>query len=295
LAALVGAFLSRTGQAIEGAVLAVAGPVIDGRVTATISNLPWDVDQNQLQCALGLTELLLLNDLEAAAWGVPQLGPHDYQTLNAGRPGPHGAIAIVAPGTGLGEAFLLWDGNQYQPYTSDGGQASFAPSTAVEADLWRYLYDQHGRVSCEMVCSGIGIPNIYTFLRDSGRADEPVWLKEKLLRAADPTPVIVKSALASTASICSQTLQLFISILGGEAGNMAIRLMTTGGVYLTGGIPPRILLLLQHEKQAFLHAFSSKGLMTEVLVEVPVRVIIDPQIVRKGAAIRFRQVLVSPN
>jgi len=285
LANLSQAFLGQTRLICDGAIFAVAGPVIDGRVTASVSHLPWPVDRQQLQNALQLPTVQLINDLEAAAWAIPRLTVDDYYTLNAGRPEAHGALAVIAPGTGLGEAFLVWDGEKYRPFASEGGHASFAPTTPEEVELLRYLQKRHRHVSYELVCSGMGIPNIYAFIKESGWAPEPAWLEDKLEQSADPTPVIVEAALSATpCPICLATLKRFIAILAGKAGDLALQVAATGGVYLAGGIPPRLLPLLKQEKRDFLQAFRNKGIMAEVLEKVPIHVITNPHCVRMGAA-----------
>jgi glucokinase len=225
----------------------VAGPVVAGR--ATITNLPWVVDEEQLQAALNLSFVHLLNDLEAIAHAVPFLEPADLHTLNEGQPAPGGTIAVIAPGTGLGEAFLTWDGSRYCPHASEGGHTDFGPVNPLEVELLRYLQDRFEHVSYERICSGLGLPNIYAFLKDSGYADEPAWLAEELTAADDPTPVIVNAALHPAyggderegSELCVATLNTFVSILGAEAGNLALKVLASGGVYLGGGIPRRIL------------------------------------------------------
>jgi len=281
LEALVREFLSQMDVKVERASFGVAGPVVAGR--ATITNLPWVMDEEQLQAALHLSSVRLLNDLNAIAHAVPFLEPAGLHTLNEGhQPAPDGNIAIVAPGTGLGEAFLTWDGSRYRPHASEGGHADFAPTNSLEIELLRYLHDRFEHVSYERVCSGRGLPNIYAFLKDSGYADEPAWLAEQLAAADDPTPVIVNTALARECELCVATLDTFVSILGAEAGNLALKVLASGGVYLGGGIPPRILPALEQER--FMEAFRSKGRMSDLLASVPVHVILNPKAALLGAA-----------
>jgi len=279
-------FLSQVGLAVDRAIFAVAGPVIDGRVTATISHLPWEVDRRQLQEALDLSSVTLMNDLEATAQAIPHLEADDLYTLSAGRPAVGSTIAIIAPGTGLGEAFLSQDGARYRACVSEGGHASFAPTDPWEAELLRHIQLSSAHVSAEMVCSGLGIPAIYAFLKESGQASEPAWLSRQLATVEDPTPVIVNAALDQEmpCEICQATLSKFITILGAEAGNLALKVVATGGVYLGGGIPPRILPILEQEKGRFLDTFWNKGIMTEMLVNVPVHVIVNPQTALLGMA-----------
>jgi glucokinase len=211
LEALVREFLARVDLPVERASFGVAGPVVARQ--ATITNLPWVMDEAYLQKALNLSAVRLLNDLAAIAHAVPFMEPDDLYTLNEGQPVPGGNLAIVAPGTGLGEAFLTWDGSRYQPHASEGGHADFAPTTPSEVELLRYLQDRFEHVSYERVCSGRGLPNIYAYLRDSGYAEEPSWLAEQLAAADDPTPVIVNTALNDTrpCELCIETLNTFVS------------------------------------------------------------------------------------
>ena len=282
LEALMREFLSQVDVKVERASFGVAGPVVAGR--ATITNLPWVMDEEQLQAALHLSSVRLLNDLNAIAHAVPFLEPADLHTLNEGQPAPDGNIAVVAPGTGLGEAFLTWDGSRYRPHASEGGHADFAPTNPLEIELLRYLHDRFEHVSYERVCSGRGLPNIYAFLKDSGYADEPAWLAEQLAVADDPTPVIVNTALNNErpCELCIATLDTFVSILGAEAGNLALKVLASGGVYLGGGIPPRILPAL--EKGQFMQAFQRKGRLSDLLARIPVYVILNPKIALLGAA-----------
>jgi glucokinase len=282
LEALVREFLAQVDLKVEQASFGVAGPVAAGR--AKITNLPWVMEETQLREALNLSYVRLLNDLAAIAHAVPFLEPADLHTLNVGQPTPGGAIAVIAPGTGLGEAFLTWDGTRYRPHASEGGHADFAPTNSFQVELLRYLQDRFQHVSYERVCSGRGLPNIYGYLKDSGYADEPVWLTKQLAAADDPTPIIVNAALDSErpCELCVTTLNAFVSILGAEAGNLALKVLASGGVYLGGGIPPRILPTL--EQKPFREAFRHKGRMSDLLVRVPVHVILNPKVALLGAA-----------
>ena len=280
LVAMVRAFLERVEWEVDWATFGVAGPVIQNRVEVT--NLPWVVDADELREELGLSSVTLLNDLAAIADGVPRLAPDEVYTLKQGRQDPDGAIAVIAPGTGLGEAFLTWDGERYRPHASEGSHVEFAPSNPRQMQLLRYLWPRFEHVSYELVCSGIGLPNIYAYFRNGGYAEEPDWLAEQLAHAGDPTPIIVSAALEEKSELCVLTLNTFVSILGAEAGNLALKVMATGGVYLGGGIPPRILPALEHG--SFLEAFHHKGRLGEVLADVPVHVILDSDIALFGAA-----------
>jgi glucokinase len=242
------------------------------------------LDEARLQARLGIPSVRLLNDLTAIACAVPFLSHAELHTLNAGEPAAGGALAVIAPGTGLGEAFLTWDGAKYRAQPSEGGHASFAPVSPMQVELLRYLFGRFMHVSSERVCSGSGIPNIYAFLRDLGQAREPDWLALKIASASDPTPVIVRAALdeAQPDALCMATLEAFVTILAAEAGNLALKVLATGGVYLGGGIPPRLLRVL--ERPAFLETFRGKGRMADLLDRVPVHVILNPKAALLGAA-----------
>ncbi len=282
LEALVSEFLTQVNLKVEQASFGVAGPVVGRR--ATITNLPWVMDEASLAEALSLSSVHLLNDLAATAHAVPSLEPADLHTLNKGEPADGGTIAVVAPGTGLGEAYLTWDGTRYRGYASEGGHTDFAPTNPREVELLGYLLARYEHVSSERVCSGSGLANIYAYLKDVGHAGEPSWLAEQLAAAEDPTPVIVNVALDEDkpCELCVETLNTFVTILGAEAGNMALKVLATGGVYLGGGIPPRILSVLT--KGEFMGAFRRKGRMSGLVSRIPVHVILNPRAALLGAA-----------
>lgn len=282
LADLIRDFLKHTQLPIDNAVFGVAGPVVNGMVEAT--NLPWIIDRDRLRENLGLKDVQLLNDLEAIGNGIPILEPADLHTIHQGTAVPHAPIAVIAPGTGLGEAFLTWDDGNYQAHPSEGGHVSFGPRNELELEMLRFLMQHIGHVSYERVCSGIGIPNIYRFLKETGRASEPEQLTQALADAPDPTPIIMDTAMTSpgTCEICDLTLEMFVSILGSEAGNLALKILSRGGVYLGGGIPPRILSALTDGR--FWEAFVDKGRLSDVLKEMPVHVILNPKLALLGAA-----------
>jgi glucokinase len=282
LEAIAAEFLAQTDHPIDRATFGVAGPVVGGR--ATITNLPWVIDEAQLETELGLSNAHLMNDLVAVAHAVPFLQPSDLHALSEGEAIHGGTIAVVAPGTGLGEAFLTWDGARYIAYPSEGGHVDFAPTNELEIGLLRYLQPRFDHVSYERICSGIGMPNIYAYLKESGYADEPAWLAEKLAQVDDPTPVIATTALDEerTCELCVAALDMFVSILGTEAGNLALKVLATGGVYLGGGIPPRILPAL--EKGSFMESFLRKGRFADLLERMPVHVILNSEAALLGAA-----------
>jgi len=269
---------------INSLALGVPGPVVDGQVVGT--NLPWIVDQRSLQARFGFRAVCLLNDLEAIASAIPLLPPASLATLNDVPARPGGTIVVVAPGTGLGEGFLTWDGSKYRAFPSEGGHANFGPDSMLQYELAAYLWGKFGHVSNERVCSGRGLPNIYGFLKECKQYAEPDWLAQAVAQAEDPTPVIVQEATrgADAAPLCKATLDLFIEILGGEAGNMALKFLATGGVYLGGGIPPRIVRELR--QGAFMAGFCNKGRVRYVMESIPVHVILDPRVALLGVASR---------
>jgi glucokinase len=279
---LVGDFLAQLSLPIERASFGVAGPVLAGR--ATITNLPWVLEETRLQQALKIPSVRLLNDLDAIAHMVPSLEPTDLYTLNEGQASPDRNLAVIAPGTGLGEAFLTWEGGRYHVHASEGGHTDFAPSNALEAELLLWLFKRYPHVSYERICSGWGLPNIYTFLKEHNYAQEPSWVSEQIAAAPDPTVVIVNTALLAEppSPLCTATMNTFVSILGAEAGNLALKVLATGGVYLGGGIPPRILPLLSQGQ--FMQAFKRKGRFTELTTRIPVHVILNPKVGLLGAA-----------
>jgi glucokinase len=223
-----------------------------------------------------------LNDLQSIAIAVPHLNGDDLETLNAGTAVDGGNIAVVAPGTGLGIGILVWTGERYQAYPSEAGHTSFSPRNLQEIELLKYLIGRYGHVSFERVCSGSFLPNINEFLREQGSYPEPAWLRDELAQACDRTPVIVQSALARKADICEATLDIFVHTLGTVAGNMAVSLLATGGIYLGGGIPPRILKRLQ--RPDFLSAIADKGRFSDFCSNLPVHVIRDSKVALRGAA-----------
>ena len=280
LEAIITQFLQDQQTKIEAASFGVAGPVVNGR--SQITNLPWIIDAGIIQQTFQMEKVILLNDLESIANAVPHLQADDVATINEGKPEPGGAIAVIAPGTGLGEAFLIWDGKRYQAHPSEGGHASFSPTTPDQCRLLAFLEQKYKHVSFERVCSGKGIPNLYAFWRHGGRFTEPDWLRDEIQQAADPTPVIVEAGLAKTADICTATVQMFVDILASEASNMALKVLATGGVFIGGGIPPRLLNLLQTEH--FIATFAEKGRFTNLLRGMPLQVICNPQTALLGAA-----------
>jgi glucokinase len=274
-------FLRRHPSRIEHAVFAVAGPVVGGRCDLT--NLGWTVDQNELRSAIRARSVHLLNDLQALAYALPHLAADAVRTLQAGVPARDGAISVIAPGTGLGEAFLVREARRYRAHPSEGGHADFAPVTPLQLDLLGWLLTRFEHVSYERVCSGRGIPNLYAFLEQRGDPPVEAWLAAQLDAADDPTPVIVEAGLEGDAysALCAATLELFAAILAAEAGNTALRLLATGGVYLAGALVQRILPVL--ETPSFVAAFRRKGRFNDLLERVPLHVVMMQDTALLGA------------
>jgi len=263
---------------IAAACFGVAGPVVDGRCVTT--NLPWQVDERRLAKGIPVPLVRLLNDLEAAAHGVLTLPPRDLDRIQRGK-GRKGNMVLIAAGTGLGEAILLWDGSRHRVVPSEGGHADFAPRSDLEMDLLRFLRKEFGHVSYERVLSGPGLHNIYRFLRDTGQAPEPPWLADRL-RNGDPAAIISEVALAGGHPLCMSALDLFVSVYGSEAGNLALKALAVGGVFVGGGIAPKIQAKLVGG--SFLAAFSDKGRYASLLGSIPVRLVLNPRAPLLGAA-----------
>jgi glucokinase len=276
---IVQEFMAFHEVAISAACFGVAGPVQHGRCETT--NLAWVVDATVLASVLGTAQVWLINDLEATAHGIASLTARDWLVLNAGAPAAVGNSAVIAAGTGLGEAGLHWDGKVHYPFACEGGHTDFAPRNELEIELLRYLLSRFGHVSYERVLSGPGLSILYQFFRDTGRGVEPQWLIDELAQR-DPAAVIAQAALAEKNELCVQALNLFVSLYGAEAGNLALKVMATGGVFIGGGIAPKILPKLQ--EPLLLEAFVAKGRMRPLLEAMPVRVIINPKTALFGAA-----------
>jgi glucokinase len=277
---IAGIFLATRNQPIEAAAFGIAGPVRDGR--SQTPNLPWVVESTHLAAALKLPAVTLLNDLEANAHGIAELKDADFVTLNIGASGAHGNRALISAGTGLGEAGLLShpDGS-YEPFPSEGGHCDFAPRNEFEADLLHFLTARFQHVSYERVLSGPGLFNIYQFLRDTGRNEEPSWLAERIA-THDPSATVSQVGLEGKAEICVRALDVFVAIYGAEAGNLALKMMSLGGIFIGGGIAPKILPKLRDP--AFLDAFTAKGRVSALLQGMPVRVITNDKTALLGAA-----------
>jgi glucokinase len=271
LQAMVADFLSHTNIAVDVASFDVAGPVIDGHVKTT--NLPWVMDEDSLKTELKLESVHLMNDLEAVARAVPVLRPQDLITLNQGEPIAHGPIAIIAPGTGLGESFLTWDGLGYQAHSSEGGHSDFAPTDKRQIRLLEFLLGRFDHVGVERVCSGIGVPNIYEFCRDVEKIKESPDVAESIKSAKDQTKAIVEAALVSKtpSELCRATVEMLISILAAETGNLVLKVFASGGVYMAGGIATHLIEVLKEPQ--FMQTFSKKGRFQDLMRNIPVHVI----------------------
>jgi glucokinase len=273
---IVKQFLAKEKKSVDQACFAVAGPVFAGRVKAT--NLPWVIEQASLAEDLNINRqsVQLINDLEAIAHAVPILRPSDVETINAGAPVPKGAIGVIAPGTGLGESFLTWDGSRYLPHSSEGGHADFAPTDERQIRLLEYMLKKFDHVSFEHVCSGIGIPNIYDFLREVEGIPQDQTVTNGIDSAPDRTAAIVGHALerGNQSELCAATVEMFVSILAAEAANLALKVMSTGGVYIAGGVAAHTLAALKQPR--FMQSFSRKGRFSELMARIPIHVVVSP-------------------
>ena len=267
-------------ERVSSACFGVPGPVRDGRLRLT--NLPWTLDSRELSHSLKIDHVFLINDLEANGYGVAELSADQIFTISEGDPSQIGNRALIAAGTGLGEGILVWDGKQHFPMPSEGGHSDYAPRNEDEIDLLRFLQQKYqGRISFERVVSGMGFTNIYEFLRDVRGMEEPAWLAERMT-AEDPNAVITELALASKSEICVKTLDMFVSAYGAEAGNLALKVLSIGGLYIGGGIGPRIVEKLKDG--TFMKAFTDKGRLSQLLVNMPVRLILESRAALLGAA-----------
>lgn len=277
---LLDEFLAAHGARHPSAVFGVAGPVANGVVQTT--NLPWRLDAAQLVARFGFAHCALLNDLEATAWGLSALDEEDFLTLQAGAPDARGNQAVIAAGTGLGEAGLFWDGGRHRPWASEGGHATFSPRTAREIALAGELNARYGHVSWERVVSGMALPELYRFLAREESACVPDWLAADLT-GSGASAAISRAALEGHDALCVETLEWFASLYGAEAGNLALKTMSRGGLYVGGGIAPKILPFLQQGD--FLAAFLDKGRMRPLLEAMPVKVILNDRAALLGPAL----------
>jgi glucokinase len=268
------------GAKVDAACFGVPGPVRNGRLRLT--NLPWTLDSRELSANLGITHVFLINDLEANGYGVAELSADQIYTLAEGDASQIGNRALIAAGTGLGEGLLIWNGRTHVPYPSEGGHSDYAPRNEDEIDLLRFLKQKYdGRISQERVISGMGLTNVYDFLRDVRGMEVPKWLAERIAKE-DPNAVITECGLAAKSEICEKALDMFVSAYGAEAGNLALKILSVGGVYVGGGIAPRIIEKLKDG--TFIKAFTDKGRLSQLLINMPVRIILESRAALLGAA-----------
>jgi len=279
LEAMVRRFLSGAGARVHASAFGVAGPVVSGKSDRV--NLPWRVEDRRLARELGLAHVPVINDLEANAWGIGELSPRQMTSLTPGAKPSPGNAALIAAGTGLGMAILVWDGERHRPSASEGGHQGFAPRDAQQAQLLEYLRERHDRVSVERVVSGPGISAIYRFLLASGQGVESDIMKRRL-EETDPNAALTQAAISGEDALAGEALDLFVSIYGAAAGDLALVARATGGIYLGGGIAPRILPRLR--SGAFVRSFRDKGRLTPFLERIPVKVILEPTTALIGAA-----------
>jgi glucokinase len=279
LSGILADFIKTEGIPVHSACLGVAGPVRTGR--SKISNLPWVIDAREVATQLKLNSVGLLNDLEAYAYGIDGLESKDFITLSEGAEEAEGNRAVISAKTGLGMAGLYWDGFRHHPFACEGGHADFAPRNELQTELLAYLQKKYGRISCERVLSGPGIKNIYDFLRDAHKAEEPEWLRTQMSTAPDPPALISQLALQGNA-ICDQALSIFVSVFGAQTGNCALNFMSTGGIFIGGSIAAKIVPKMKDP--VFLESFLDKGRMGTILKDMPVKIVVNDDCGMIGAA-----------
>ena len=276
---IVAKFVEASSLRPDAACFGIAGPVRGERVQT--SNLPWIIESQRLADELNIKKAVLINDLEASAWGIAALDGNDVVALNQVQGNPVGNQAVISAGTGLGEAGMYWDGSQYHVFACEGGHADFAPRNELETELLGYLQSRYGHVSYERVASGPGLINVFHFLCDSGRGTAPQWLANEMSNG-DPAAAISRAGVAGKCPLCEQAVDIFVSVYAAEAGNLALKLMATGGVYLGGGISPKMLPKLTQPQ--FMQVFTDKGRLRDLMESIPVRVIVNDQAALLGAA-----------
>ena len=280
LSGILNLFIRSEGIPVHSACFGVAGPVRNGR--SKLANLAWTIDSRELAKQLKLNSVGLLNDLEAYAYGIDALESKDFVVLSEGSEDAEGNRAVLSAKTGLGMAGLFWDGFRHHPFACEGGHVDFAPTNDLQTELLVYLQKKYGRVSCERILSGPGIKSIYDFLRDMHKAEEPAWLRDQIAAAADPSPLISRMAMEGKAAICDQALSIFVSAFGAETGNCALHYMSTGGIFIGGGIAAKIVTKMKDP--AFMEAFLDKGRMETLLKDMPVKIILNDDCGLVGAA-----------
>lgn len=288
LSAVLRALVSSVGRdalaGVNAACFGIAGPVQrrDAGQFAKVTNLPWEVDSAALAREFDIPKVRLINDFQAIGYGIEALGPQDLVTLQQGRPEPHGPCAVIGAGTGLGQGILVWQGDHYEALPTEGGHADFGPTDELQVELWRSLKREFGRVGYERLLSGPGLARIYMFLRDRAPARESPELA-KAMQSGDPAAAVSEAALTQGGSLAGEALDLFVRIYGTQAGNLALTVLATGGVYIAGGIAPKIIAKLKDG--AFLRALNDKGRMSPLVQATPVHVIVNPKVGLIGAAL----------
>src|ERR1700689_1640667 len=280
LSGILADFIKTEGIPVHGACLGVAGPVRAGR--SKISNLPWVIDAREVATQLKLNSVGLVNDLEAYAYGIDGLESKDFIALSEGVDEAEGNRAVISAKTGLGMAGLYWDGFRHHPFACEGGHADFAPRNDLQMELLASLQKKYGRISCERILSGPGIKNLYDFLRDQQKAEEPEWLRTAMSAAPDPPALISQMALEGKAPICNQALSIFVSVFGAETGNCALNFMSTGGIFIGGSIAAKIVPKMKDP--VFLESFLDKGRMEAILKDMPVKIVANDDSGMIGAA-----------
>jgi glucokinase len=273
-------FIRSEGIPVHHACFGVAGPVRSGR--SKISNLPWTIDSRELSKQLTLSSVGLLNDLEAYAYGIDGLESKDFVTLSEGAEDAEGNRAVISARTGLGIAGLYWDGFRHHPFPCEGGHSDFAPRNNLEMELLAYLQKKYGRISYERILSGPGIKNIYDFLRDTTKVEEPIWLHEQINAAQDPPALISQLALEGKSEICDRVLSIFVSVFGAETGNCALNFLTIGGVFIGGSIAAKIVPKMKDP--VFMQSFLDKGRMEALLRDMAVKIVLNDDCGLIGAA-----------
>ena len=280
LTPMVADLLQEVGNMQLGAAcLGVAGPVSEGR--AQITNLPWSVDAAAIGAAFSIPKVRLINDFQAVAYGIETLDEKDFVTLQTGQVALHGTRAVIGAGTGLGEGFMVWQGDHYEALPSEGSHGDFAPVDALQIELQGYLASRFGHVSYERIVSGPGLVHIFEFLRDGGHGQPSPELAVALAANTDHAAAIAEYALNGQDPMAMRALSLFVRVYGAEAGNLALKVLATGGVYVAGGIAPKIIQQLQQGD--FMDSFTAKGRFSELLSSIPVRVVLNPQVGLMGA------------
>jgi len=281
LETIIADYLNKHPEKIDRACFGIAGPIINNRCEAT--NLPWVIDAKVLSKKIKGKPVWLLNDLESNAWGIQVLKKSDFHVLHDGDAKARGNRCVIAAGTGLGEAVMFWDGKSYHAFGIEGGHCDLAARGELEIELVKFLLDKWpAHVSCERVLSGPGFKNVYDFLKSTGRfGQEPAWLAEEI-RQGDPSAAITRAGLAKKSDLCVKTLDVFVTMYGAEASNLALKAMSTGGIFIGGGIAPKIIDKLRDG--VFMQAFFAKGRFQNLLKKIPVKVILNDKTALLGAA-----------